>query len=40
MRYKIKYSDVKGGSTSLEIQESINLNSLDSLLKYQLLACY
>lgn len=37
MRYKIKYSDVKGGSTS-EIEESINLNSLDSLVKYQLIA--
>jgi len=38
MKYKINYSDIKGGSTSLEIQESINLKSLDSFLKYQLLA--
>lgn len=37
MKYKIKYSDVKGGSTS-EIQETIDLNSLESLVKYHLLA--
>ena len=34
MKYKIKYSDVKGGSPS----ETIDLNSLDSLVKYHLLA--